>query len=409
MVPTLDIAIAGAGIGGLTAALTLHAQGHRVRVYEAVKEIRALGVGINVLPHAVEILTEVGLGDALDLAGVRTKEVVFANRFGQAIYADPRGIEGSYTHPQYSIHRGALQTLLLEAVIERLGREALATNARLVDFTQDANGVSATFGEGDRANNVHCDMLIAADGIHSAARRKFYPDEGPPKWNGVMMWRGITRGKPFLSGRSMVQAGHRMAKFVCYPIEHFDDGTALINWIADIRQSEGGTPPGKEDWNKPGRIEDLMPVFGDWKFDYLDVPEVIRSASAILEFPMVDRDPLPRWSFDRVTLLGDAAHPMYPIGSNGATQAILDAHALADAISANEDSVDALRQYELARLPMATEIVAMNRKEGLDAILDLVHQRAPNGFSRLDDVVEPLEIVNAVQRYKTKAGHRPTT
>jgi 5-methylphenazine-1-carboxylate 1-monooxygenase len=406
MSKSLDIVIAGAGIGGLTAALALDAQGHRVRVFEAVKEVQPLGVGINVLPHAVAILSELGLAASLEASGIRTKEVVFANRFGQAIYVDPRGIEGGYSHPQYSIHRGALQMMLLDAARAQLGDGGIKTNARLRGFSQNDASVRASFGDGEASFDIDCDLLIAADGIHSVARRQFYPDEGQPKWNGVIMWRGTTRAKAFLSGRSMVQAGHRAAKFVCYPIETLDDGSALINWIADIRKSEGGTPPSREDWNKPGRVEDLMPVFGDWRFDYLDVPNVIRNANAIFEFPMVDRDPLPRWSFDRVTLLGDAAHPMYPIGSNGATQAILDARALANALAAHSDPIMALSTYEIERRPMASAIVEMNRKEGLDAVLDLVHERAPNGFARLEDVVDPAQVAATIGRYKAVAGHR---
>lgn len=403
---SLDVIIAGAGIGGLTTALALHAAGHRVRVFESVREIRPLGVGINVLPHAVAILTELGLGEALDAAGIRTQEVLFANRFGQTIYADPRGIEGGYSHPQYSIHRGKLQTLLLDAVLSRLGTEKVVTGARLKKFTQDANTVTAEFGDENGAVLEHGDLLIAADGIHSAARSQFYPNEGLPVWNGVMMWRGTTRGQPFLSNRSMVQAGNSAAKFVCYPIEHYSDGTALINWIADIRVGRAGAPPSREDWNKAGRIEDLLPTFGQWRFDFLDVPEVIRSATAIYEFPMVDRDPLPRWSFERVTLLGDAAHPMYPIGSNGATQAILDARAITDALSQNADPIAALAAYESVRRPMASEIVAMNRKAGLDVVLDLVEARAPNGFARLDDVIDPALIASTIRSYKLAAGHR---
>ncbi len=401
-----DIAIAGAGIGGLTAALTLHARGHRVRVFEAVKAIEPLGVGINVLPHAVAVLSELGLADALDAVSIRTKEVVFANRFGQTIYADPRGAEGGYSHPQYSIHRGALQMLLLDAVRARIGAENLFTGARLQSFDQSETAIRAYFGEPNRSTSIDCDVLIAADGIHSVVRRKHHPGEGLPKWNGVMMWRGTTRAPAFLSGRSMVQAGHRDAKFVCYPIAQFDDGTALLNWIADIRVGDGSVPPGREDWNKPGRVEDLMPIFGDWRFDYLDVPQVIRAASAIFEFPMVDRDPLPCWSFGRVGLLGDAAHPMYPIGSNGATQAILDARAIADALSQHDEVEPALLAYDAARRPATSAIIEMNRREGLDAVLDLVHTRAPGGFNRLEDVVDPAEIARMIQAYKSAAGHR---
>ena len=255
-------------------------------------------------------------------------------------------------------------------------------------------------------------MLIAADGIHSAVRRQFYPDEGPPRWNGMMMWRGTSIARPFLDGRTMVQAGHRRAKFVVYPIAPpAEDGTQLINWICDRRLREDGiggglTAPDREDWSKPGSLDDLLPTFGSWHFDWLDVPGLIRGATQLLEWPMVDRDPLPRWRHGRITLLGDAAHPMYPIGSNGATQAILDAASIAIHLGKGLRVEQALADYETERRPLCAKIVEMNRQEGLDAILDMVEERAPNGFGRLQDVIDPGEVAAFVDRYKAAAGHQ---
>jgi 2-polyprenyl-6-methoxyphenol hydroxylase-like FAD-dependent oxidoreductase len=408
-----DILIAGAGIGGLVAALALHRDGHRVRLAEAAPVIRPLGVGINILSHAVAILDGLGLLPVLRASGIETEALVFANRFGQTIHRDPRGLAAGASHPQISIARGALHAALLDTVTARLGEECLLTGHRLLGFNQDADGVSARASTPAGDATLRADMLVGADGIHSALRASLYPDEGPPRWNGVMMWRGTTVGRPFRGGRTMVQAGTCDAKFVVYPISaaHAGRGEALINWIADIRRApriEGTRPaPSREDWSKPGRIEDLLPVFGSWRFEDLDVPDLIRRADQILEWPMVDRDPLPRWSHARVTLLGDAAHPMYPIGSNGATQAILDADALAAALRAHEP-VEALAAYEDARRPMTSAIVAMNRKQGLDAILDLVDARAPQGFEHIEDVVDPSEIAAIVGGYKSAAGHAAT-
>ena len=414
MARSQDVLIAGAGIGGLVAALSLHAAGHEVRIAEAAPEIKPLGVGINLLSHAVAILDDLGLLPALRASGIETSALVFANRFGQPIHSDPRGRAAGASHPQISIHRGALHTILLEAARDRIGDEHVLTGHRLLGFEERAEEVGARFGTAAGATELRTEVLIAADGIHSAARAQLYPDEGPPRWNGVMMWRGTTVGSPFLDGRTMVQAGVGDAKFVVYPVsaEHAARGSSLINWIADIRREPkiDGTraAPSREDWSKAGRVADLMPTFGSWRFDYLDVPAIIREAGQIFEWPMVDRDPLPRWSFGRATLLGDAAHPMYPIGSNGATQAILDADALTQALGAHE-TVEALRAYEAARRPMTAEIVRLNRQLGLDAILDLVEARAPHGFERIEDVVDPAEIAAMIGGYKNAAGHRRGT
>jgi 5-methylphenazine-1-carboxylate 1-monooxygenase len=402
----MRIIIVGGGIGGLTAALCLNAAGHQVRVYEAVGEIRALGVGINVQPSAIRILSKLGLVDDLDRVAIRTSELVFANRHGQPIWRDPRGLDGGYPWPQFSIHRGDLQMALLNAATARLGEGNIRPGHRLARFEQTAGSVTAYFvdRDGKPAGSDSADTLIGADGIHSAVRASFYPNEGPPRWQGVMMWRGVSEGPPFLTGRSMVQAGHHRQKFVCYPISrrHAEDGKALINWIADLYLGDGTTPP-REDWNKPGDPNDILPKFAGWNFGWLDVPTIIRSASAIFEFPMVDRDPLPRWSHERVTLLGDAAHPMYPIGSNGATQAIIDGEALTTALSEEPDPIAALKLYEQRRLPPTARIVESNRKHGLDRVLDIVEERAPQGFTDIETVLPAAELEGIVGDYKRMA------
>ncbi len=399
--------VAGAGIGGLTAALALHDAGWDVTVIEAVAELRPLGVGINLLPHAVAVLARFGLQEKLAAAGVETRAVVFANRWGQTIHEDLRGHAGGAAHPQVSIHRGLLQMILLEAVRARLAASVVRAGVAAQGWSEAGGCVTVETAAGP----ISADLLVAADGIHSALRSRLFPNEGPPRWNGVMMWRGVTVAAPFLDGRTMVQAGTGDAKFVVYPITRAagQGAPVRINWIADIRVApriDGTRPaPSREDWSKPGRIEDLIPVFGKWRFDWMDVPGIIASADAIYEWPMVDRDPLPRWSFGRATLLGDAAHPMYPIGSNGATQAILDADALARALAEEADVPAALAAYEAARRPMASEIVRRNRALGLDAILDLVDSRAPNGFQNVSDVIDPADVAAMIGDYKQAAGH----
>ena len=399
----MKIIIAGAGIGGLTAAMCLHRAGFDVHVFEAVGEMRPLGVGINIQAGAVRILAGLGLEPALAATAVETRELRFANRHGQTIWADPRGRHAGLPWPQFSIHRGELQMILLDAARAMLGTDRIRFGRRIADFTQDQARVTARFADRDGhiVEEASGDILIGADGIHSAVRARFHPGEGPPKWQGILMWRGVTVGKPYLGGATMVQAGHHTQKFVCYPISrsHAERGEALINWICDLHMGDGGLPP-REDWNKPGKLEDFLPRFADWSFGWLDVPEVIRKAHTILEFPMVDRDPLPGWSHGRITLLGDAAHPMYPIGSNGASQAILDGEAITQELLAGGDPETALRRYEERRLPATARIVESNRRRGIDTMLDIVEQRAPQGFTDLESVLPSDELERIVGDYK---------
>ena len=406
----MDVIIAGGGIGGLTAALALHAGGHEVRVFEAVNEIRPLGVGINVLSHAVAELVKLGLLPALAATAIETRELRFVSRHGQTIWSDPRGRFAGLDMPQFSIHRGDLQMILLDAAVARLGADHIRTSHAFQSFEMRGDRVAVTFVDretGREAATVEGDVLIGADGIHSAVRRVFHPDEGPPRWNGILMGRGVTEAAPFLTGDVMIQAGYAGRKFVCYPISrrHADEGKALLNWICDLRTGQPGPPPERESWNRPGSLDTFLAPFADWQFNWLDVPALIKGAESIYEFPMVDRDPLAQWSHGRVSLLGDAAHPMYPIGSNGATQSILDAAALAKALGSTHDAVAALRDYEAARVDMVARIVHMNRQEGIDRILDIVEARAPEGFADLESVLPRAELEAIVGDYKRAAGH----
>ena len=398
----MRVLVIGGGIGGLTTALALHAAGLEAEVHEGAGEVRPLGVGINLQPHAVRELCELGLGEALAETGVATRELVYANRFGQVIWREDRGRAAGYHWPQYSIHRGRLQMLLWQAAQARLGAARVCSGHRLAGFTQDAAGVTAQFADGSTARG---DLLIAADGIHSVVRRHFVPGEGPPKWNGAILWRATSVAPPYLTGASMVQAGSHDQKFVVYPIAELPDGRRLTNWIAE-RRFPADTPWAREDWNRPGNLADVLPAFERWNFGWLDVPGLMRRAEAVYEFPMVDRDPLERWTDGRVTLLGDAAHPMYPIGSNGASQAILDARRLAWHLAGKRWD-DALAGYEAERRPATAALVAANRGLGPDLVLELVHQRAPQGFTALHDVISQAELEGTASAYKKLAGFDP--
>ena len=402
-----EIIIVGAGVGGLTLGLALHAAGIPCRVFESAAEIRPVGVGINLLPHATRELAALGLEPALARAAIETGDATFFNRFGQLIYQEPLGRAAGYEHPQFSIHRGDLQMILLDAFRARAGENRLLTNRHCVAVEQDETGVNVTFSDGPGGTGrttVRGRVAIACDGINSAIRKQFFPDEGDPRYSGVNMWRGVTRWKPMLSGTSMVRAGWLShGKMVIYPIRPAGaDGLQLINWVAEIE-----TPVyRKRDWTRPGSIDDFLPAFADWHFDWLDVPSFIRAAESVLEFPMVDQDPLPRWSFGRVTLLGDAAHPMVPRGSNGAGQAILDARALTSALLGHDDPVAALAAYEKLRLEATTRIVLTNRTNPPDAILREVFQRTQDRpFETIDDVISRDELVALSEGYKRIAGY----
>ena len=400
--------IAGGGIGGLTTALMLHARGIECEIYEQAEAVRELGVGINTLPHAIKELGGLGLLDRLDAVAIRTFELFYTNRFGQEIWRELRGIDAGYEVPQFSVHRGRLQNVIYHAVRARLGESRIHTGHRLGSFRQDEAGVTAYFFDRHGAHRATArgDVLIGADGIHSAVRETLFPNEGPARWNGLMLWRGAVEWPKFLTGRSMIIAGGMAAKLVIYPIaEGAREDKRLTNWAVVAKIGDGSTPPPrKEDWSRPGRMEDLAPHIRRFEISHLDARALIEATPEFWEYPMCDRDPLPRWSFSRVTLLGDAAHPMYPVGSNGASQAILDARSLADRLVAAEHPAHALWGYEQERLPPTAQIVRMNRVGGPEGVIDVVEARAPDGFSNIDTVLAYEDRKAIVRGYASTAG-----
>jgi 2-polyprenyl-6-methoxyphenol hydroxylase-like FAD-dependent oxidoreductase len=404
----MKVIIVGGGIGGLTAALMLHARGIDCEIYEQAEVVRELGVGINTLPHAIKELAELGLLDRLDQVGIRTYELFYTNRFGQEIWREPRGLDAGYDVPQFSIHRGRLQGVIYQAVRARLGESRIHAGHRLGAYSQDDGGVTAYFFDRNGAHRASArgDVLIGADGIHSLVRESLFPKEGPPRWNGLMLWRGAIDWPAFLTGASMVVAGGLEAKFVAYPIaEGSRPDRRLTNWAVVAKIGDESVPPPKDDWSKPGRFEDLMPHVQRFLMPYVDAHKLIQATPEFWEYPMCDRDPLPRWSHGRVTLLGDAAHPMYPVGSNGASQAILDARCLADRLRDAEHPVAALWAYEQERLPITAQIVRMNRKGGPEGVIDVVEKLAPDGFAGIDQVLGYEERKAIVRGYASTAGY----
>ncbi len=404
----MEIVIIGAGVGGLTLALELHKAGIATRVYETLPEIKQVGVGVTLLPHCVKVLGELGLVDHLAKLAVTTRETVFFNRFGQRIHSEPTGRHAGYEWPQFQAHRADLLKVLLDAFKQRIGEERLYLGWKCTGFEQDTGSVTAKFVSrvtGEELPPQKGDALIACDGLHSVIRRQLHPDEGEPVYSGVNMWRGVTRWKPYLTGESYPRAGWLTpGKTVIYPIRNNIDseGRTLISWVTEVT-----TPKYlKRDWNRPGNIDDFIGPFEDWKWDWLDVPAMIRASDMILEFPMIDQEPLPWWSQGRVTLLGDAAHPMIPRGSNGAGQAILDTVTLKDALAGNKDPIVALKAYEEKRLPATASVVLTNRKNPPDAILREVWQRTGDKpFKNIDDVISKAEIMAISDGYKKVAGY----
>jgi 2-polyprenyl-6-methoxyphenol hydroxylase-like FAD-dependent oxidoreductase len=414
--------IAGGGIGGLTAALALDARGVRCRVFKATREIRPLGVGINLLPHAVRVLTRLGLDERVGAQAVETAALAYHTRLGQRIWSEPRGRGAGYDHPQFSVHRGVLQLALRDVVLLRLGRDAIVTDRAVASFAEDGDGVTVQLArreDGTVVDHARGDLLVGADGIHSAVRRQLDPQGGGVRYGGRLLWRAVTRAEPFLGGRTMIMAGHQDQKFVCYPSTPADgDGLVDVNWIAELARPGDAPPP--QDWSRQADRGDFREAFAGWRFDWLDVPALIDGAAAVYEYPLADRDPLERWSTARVTLLGDAAHAMYPIGSNGASQAILDAEALGAALAwtlrghraghlaSSADAIaEALAAYEAERRPATTAIVLANRGNGPEQVMQLAEERAPDGFDDVHDVIPREELEAIAAAYKQLAGFAP--
>jgi 5-methylphenazine-1-carboxylate 1-monooxygenase len=406
----MKVVIVGAGIGGLATALSLHEIGIDAELYEQARELKELGVGINMLPHAIKELAALGLLPALDAAGIRTRELIYANRFGQTVWQELRGIDAGYETPQFSIHRGKLHGILLRAALERLGPARIHTDCRLTAFRDEGDKIVARFENRDAGCTLEAvgDVMIGADGIHSKLRALLYRDEGAPIWNGIMLWRGAQDWPVYADGRTMMIAGGNDAKFVLYPI-HADPARPemrLTNWAVMARIADGTRPPPRrEDWNCVGRPEEVLPFVRDrFRLGFIDPAELIAATETFYEYPCCDRDPLPRWSFGRVTLLGDAAHPMYPVGSNGASQAILDARALARHLAA-AGPVEALAAYDAERRPATATIVLSNRKGGPEGVIDVVEARAPEGFTDIEAIASHAEREAIVRGYASMAGY----
>lgn len=402
----MEVAIAGGGIGGLSLALNLHRRGVSCRVYETAPEIKELGVGITLLPHAMRELTTLGVQDAIAAVGIENVESCFFNRFGQLLYKEPRGKLAGYSYPEYGIHRGKLHKILYDEALKMLGRERILTNRQCLGVDQDESGVRLRMKEtssGAALEPVRADVAIACDGINSALRRQHYPDE-KVAFAGINTWRGVTRRKPILTGRSYMRVGSiRTGKIVIYPIiDNVDgQGNQLINWMAEIQTENAAI----NDWNKSGKLEDFLPIYENWKYDWLDIGELIRNADQILEYPMVDKDPVDRWTFGRVTFLGDAAHPMYPRGSNGAAQALIDARTLADILAKRGDAAEALKEYEAARLAPASKVVRTNREFPPDFLNIKVEElTGDKPFDRLEDYISQDELRALSDNYKKIAG-----
>jgi 5-methylphenazine-1-carboxylate 1-monooxygenase len=403
----MEIAIVGGGIVGLGLALSLHQRGLTCRVYEAVPEVKELGVGITLLPHAMTELARLGLQDTLEPLGIENRESCFFNRFGQLIYKEPRGRFAGYAVPELGMHRGRLHRVLYEAAQQRLGAERILTDRRCTGLEQDETGVTLRFCQtstGAALPPVRADIAVACDGVNSTVRAQFYPEE-KLVFTGINTWRGVTRRPPILTGRSYMRIGSiRTGKIVIYPI--IDDidrhGNQLINWTTEIET--GGEQ--QNDWNKPGRVEDFIHIYDSWRFDWLDVAELIRKAEVIFEYPMVDKDPIEKWSFGRVTLAGDAAHPMYPRGSTGSAQGLIDARVLADKLAEVPDPVAALQAYEAARAGPAGKVVLTNRSTPPDYINIKVEElTGDRPFDNLDDYITQAELRALSDQYKRIAGY----
>jgi 2-polyprenyl-6-methoxyphenol hydroxylase-like FAD-dependent oxidoreductase len=405
----IDIAIVGGGIVGLTTALSLHSAGFRPTVYEAVSKPAPLGVGINLLPQAVRELAELGLLEELLGLGVAIQDLNYLTSGGELVWHEPRGLMAGYEWPQIAIHRGEFQMFLLAKVRERLGSEAIRMGQELVGVETVGDHARARFADrmSGRETMVHVDLLIGADGIHSAVRKQYYPDEGAPRWNGITLWRSTSPVPAPMGGKAMIWAGYSAQKFVAYPIGK-DPNTGLdrLNWICDLKVTDAGAPPPR-DWSRPGDRADFLPPFADWRWPGLDVPAIVAASGPIYEFPMVDRDPLPQWTFGRVTLMGDAAHPMYPIGSNGATQGIIDARVFAWNLAKAATVEEAMQHYEAERREATGRIVLMNRQQGPDKVLDLAKERLEQQAGPLDDVLPIAERAEIAHSYKLTAGFKP--
>lgn len=396
----MTVLIAGGGIGGLTAALSLHAAGMAdVQVLEAAPSIEAVGVGINLPPHATRELTELGLADRLAQLGIETSHLSYYDPSGHLIWAEPRGLSAGYRWPQYSVHRGQLQKLLLDAVHERLGAASVRTGCRVLSVRAELDKTLVMFRDlNGGEETVSPSLLIGADGIRSTVRQHLFPQSRDLAWNGWVMWRGVTHAASFLDGATMVIVGDEVQRVVVYPIVRPGGGKPeTLNWIIS-RRGEGEALD-RGNWNKPADPASLVRFVDGWSYDWLDIPSLVRNALAVYEYPMVDLDPLPCWTREHATLLGDAAHAMYPFGSNGASQAIIDARILALELASDPDHAAALLRYEARRRETTAKVQQANRRQTYEVMKRVSELARQRGFGNAAD-----ELMSVEAEYKRLAG-----
>jgi 2-polyprenyl-6-methoxyphenol hydroxylase-like FAD-dependent oxidoreductase len=401
----MNIAIVGGGIAGLSFALGLHKRGIDCDVFEAVTDIKEIGVGITLLPHAMRELAELGLQDALEAVGIENLESVFYTQHGQYVYKEARGRHAGYTLPEIGIHRGKLHRILFDAAVSRLGADKVHTGMRCSAFSQNDNGVEIEFSNAHTQTSlkVQAQIAVACDGVNSVFRAQMHPQDALC-FAGINTWRGVTVHPPILTGKSYLRIGTvEVGKMVIYPIIDNVDGKGnqLINWVAELQKPNAAM----NDWNRPGDPAVCAEIFKDWTFDFLNVPELILKADKVFEYPMVDKNALPFWTQGRVTLMGDAAHPMYPRGSNGSAQALIDARTLADQLAQHTDPKEALKAYEVLRLAPTAKVVETNRNVPPDFII-MKAQELSGGkpFRHIDDLITQDELRQISDHYKTVAG-----
>ena len=442
----MSIAICGGGIAGMAFVLSLHDAGfHNIDIYESVSTISEVGVGINIQPSAVRELIELGLGEELSKTGIPTREIIYHHINGQEIFREPRGKAAGYKWPQYSIHRGKLLGILHAAVVERLGEERIHTGYKAIDCGQitttgegvDNNVSWATFkvikdnenkkkegnagaaSEREKEQNkttktIEADLIVGCDGVHSNIR-KALTNEDAPRWTGIVMLRGLTKMKPFFTGCSMTIIGLIEREMVIYPIskEVEDEGESLVNWVALKQVGKEKVKSLQEKWSiEVENIDEAIKPFEHFQYDFIDVPNMIRSAEKVYQYPMIDRQPLDSWVYGNITLLGDAAHPMIPIGANGATQAIIDGRVLASELYHKKDISSALKAYDEKHREAVNNIVKANREESETTFLEIIHNHCPDMNCKeynFNDILTEEDLKKISKTYKDVAGFNPET
>lgn len=399
------VIIAGGGIAGLSLGLTLHQIGVPFTVFESAREMKPLGVGINLQPNAVRELFDLGItADALDKVGLPAEEWALVGLNGREVYSEPRGLGAGYNWPQYAVHRGQLHMLLYDTLIERAGGDSVQLGAKVKGYAKDSAGVLANVQVAGESRPEKGALLVAADGIHSAIRAQMYPDQPPIHWGGAVMWRGTVRAKPLRTASSFVGLGTHRHRMVIYPISKPDEtGTALVNWIAEVTMDDAGAWQ-QDGWFKPVEIDDFIHHFEGFRYDWLDVPSMLRDADCAYVNPMIDRDPVPSWVDGAVALMGDAAHAMYPTGSNGASQAIVDARVIGASMLDHGVTEAALAAYDAQLCGPVSDLVLRNRGAGPFGLLNLLNDRCGGVFDEIEDVIPAEERREFMAKYKAAAG-----